>query len=67
LASHLQREGLKNFDSLHLASALFANCDNFLTVDDKILNKSFSEIKIIDPVAFINQWLKPANKSQDLI
>ena len=57
-AKHLQNEGLKAYDALHIACAIFANCDYFLTVDDKVLNKQCYEVKITDPVTFINQWLK---------
>jgi len=58
IANTLQSKGLKAYDSLHIACAAFSNCDYFLTVDKKVLNKSISEIKITDPVIFLNQWLK---------
>ena len=57
-AVKLQNRGFKTFDSLHIACALFARCDFFLTVDDRVLNKQYNGIIISDPVVFINQWLK---------
>ena len=57
-AKEWQRKGLKTYDSLHMACAIHAGCDYILTVDDKVLNKQSEEIKITDPVIFINQWLK---------
>ena len=57
-AKELQHKGFKTFDSLHLACAVFAGCNYFLTVDDGALNKQCKGIKITDPVFFINQWLK---------
>ena len=57
-AKEWQRKGLKTYDSLHVACAIFAGCDTFLTVDDRVLNKACKEIRIDDPVIFINQWLK---------
>ena len=57
-AVKLQSEGFKTYDSLHIACALFAGCDYFLTVDDRVLNKQCDGISITDPVIFINQWLK---------
>jgi len=58
IANALQGNGLKTYDSLHLACAAYAGCDYFLTVDKKVLNKQYSKITITDPVIFLNQWLK---------
>jgi predicted nucleic acid-binding protein len=46
-------------DSLHIACAIFAKADFFLTTDDKVLKKSNSitHVKIIDPIDFIKQVL----------
>jgi len=57
-AKNFQLKGLKAYDSLHLACAISAGCDYILTVDDKMLKKQVDDIEIIDPVIFINQWLK---------
>ena len=46
-------KNIKAKDSLHLACALEAKCNFFITTDDKILNKHVEEIIIIDPVGFI--------------
>jgi len=48
-----QTQGLAFVDSLHVASAIKAECDYFLTVDKKILNKTISEIEVLNPVQFI--------------
>jgi len=58
MAKDFQLGGLKAYDSLHLASAIYAGCDYILTVDDKMLKKQSDKIIIIDPVIFVNQWLK---------
>ena len=58
IAKEWQRKGLKTYDSLHIACAIHAGCDYFLTVDDKVLKKRSEEIKIADPVIFINHLLK---------
>ncbi len=49
--------GIKSKDSLHIACAVFAKCDYFLTTDDKILAKSvlITETKITDPIGFIKE------------
>lgn len=46
-------QGLKLKDAYHLASAIFANCDYFLTFDKKILKFSTDKIKILSPVDFM--------------
>lgn len=58
-AALLNSKGFKKLDSLHIACALFANCDYFLTTDDNILkiSKTIKEIKIDDPIAFIKEVL----------
>ncbi|GHV22705.1 hypothetical protein FACS189494_09900 [Spirochaetia bacterium] len=37
---------LKRKDALHIACAIEAGCDYFLTTDGKILNKHISEIVV---------------------
>ncbi len=57
LATSLNQKGFRKMDSLHIACAIYAQCDYFVTTDDKILNKSdiTKEIKIIDPFGFIKE------------
>lgn len=45
--------GLKQKDAYHLASAIFANCDYFLTFDKKLLKFVTDKIKILSPVEFL--------------
>lgn len=58
-AHSLTECGLKNFDALHLACAITANADYFLTTDKGILNKSgiIKAISIKDPIDFIREVL----------
>lgn len=46
---------IKKKDSLHIACAIEAGCEYFLTTDGKILNKDISEINIINPLDFIRE------------
>jgi len=59
-AKKFRQLGFKTKDSLHIACAVFAKCDYFLTTDDKILSKSglVTEIKITDPIGFIKEVYK---------
>jgi predicted nucleic acid-binding protein len=50
--------GLKPKDALHLACAVEASCDFFITTDRGILKKldSFEKVRIISPINFLNTW-----------
>ena len=52
----LFKKKLKRKDALHLACAIEAECQYFLTTDRKILNKKIMEIKIINPIDFVRQF-----------
>lgn len=58
-AKLLNQSGFKKMDSLHIACAVSAEADYFLTTDDKVIKKanSVSSVKIIDPIDFIKQEL----------
>ncbi len=44
---------IKEKDACHVASAILAECDYFLTVDDRLLKLKSEEIVLINPVDFI--------------
>lgn len=58
-ANFLNQLGFQKIDSLHIACAIVAECDYYLTTDDKILNKSkkITDIKVTDPIGFIKEAL----------
>jgi predicted nucleic acid-binding protein len=45
--------GFKPKDALHVACAIQAQCNYFLTTDKGILSKSLGQIKLINPLDFI--------------
>ena len=51
---------IKPKDAFHIASAIKAKCDFFLTTDKKLINKSsyFKEITIINPIEFIKKFVE---------
>jgi predicted nucleic acid-binding protein len=57
VAVELRTAGLKPLDALHVASAMEANADCFITTDKGILKKMKSEsrIKVLDPLDFLRQ------------
>jgi predicted nucleic acid-binding protein len=54
----LNQRNIKKKDALHIACAINAECEYFLTTDSKILNKEIAEIKLINPLDFIRQFYK---------
>ncbi|MDD4346797.1 MAG: PIN domain-containing protein [Desulfitobacteriaceae bacterium] len=53
IAEKLKKTGLKTKDSLHLASAIAANCDYFMSTDVRLLKVNDPRIKVINPVDFV--------------
>lgn len=54
-AESLHTKGIKTYDVLHISCAVFAGCDYYLTTDKKLLNTPIPEIKIINPIMFVNE------------
>jgi predicted nucleic acid-binding protein len=48
--------GFRQMDASHIACAVFAEADYFITTDKKILNKPVKDIKIINPIDFIREY-----------
>jgi predicted nucleic acid-binding protein len=46
---------IKEKDALHIACAIEAECEFFITTDRGILNKSIPEIELINPIDFIRK------------
>ena len=49
------QKGLKHKDALHIACAITAKCDYFLTTDSGILKKHFDEILVMNPLDFVRK------------
>ncbi len=56
-ASMIMKYGIKKLDSLHLACAIMANTEYFLTTDDGVIKKAkhIKNIQIVDPIGFIKE------------
>jgi len=54
-AETLFRKGIKVKDALHIACAVNANADFFITTDKKLINTEISEIRVINPLIVINE------------
>ena len=47
------KTGVKNMDASHLAAAIVAGCDYFITTDDRILRYRTDRIRVATPVQFL--------------
>jgi predicted nucleic acid-binding protein len=55
IAVNLMKQGIKMKDAAHLACAIKAGCDYFITTDDKLLkNYDGNMIKMRTPLEFLN-------------
>jgi predicted nucleic acid-binding protein len=54
-AKELRNSGLKVMDSLHISCAIYSKCDFFITTDKQLCNKENSEIRIVNPVTFVDE------------
>lgn len=56
MARMLEKNGMKSKDALHVACAIAAGCDYFVTSDDQIINKlkNFKKIIVLNPVDFVS-------------
>jgi predicted nucleic acid-binding protein len=55
VAERFEGIGLKPKDALHVACAIAAGADYFLTTDKKVLNKSIEGIAVVNPIDFIRE------------
>jgi predicted nucleic acid-binding protein len=52
-AENIQKTGIKVQDALHIACAIDAKADYFITVDKRVLKYKDNRINIVDPVAML--------------
>ena len=56
LAGEIMQTGIKKKDATHLACALIANCDYFITTDKRVLKYRTDKMRIINPIDFLAVW-----------
>ena len=54
-AEEIMKTGVKMKDTYHVACAIYANCDYFLTTDDRLLKYTTNEIQMLNPIDFIRR------------
>ena len=57
-ALELQSLNFRAKDALHIASAIDSGCAFFITTDKKILNKKIDGLAVVNPLIFVEEYLK---------
>lgn len=55
LAIDITQTGVKYYDACHVASAIIADCEYFVTVDKRLLNYQSDKVRIVSPIQFISE------------
>jgi predicted nucleic acid-binding protein len=58
MAERVEQTGVKAFDALHIACAITAGCDYYITVGKRLLKYHDSRITICNPIEFLNHYFK---------
>jgi len=56
LYREIRNTGIKEYDALHLTSAILAQCEYFITTDRRVQTLITNKITIVDPVRFMRLW-----------
>lgn len=52
-AAEIMKTGVKFKDACHVASAIYAGCEYFISTDVRLLKYCTKEIKMVTPIEFI--------------
>jgi predicted nucleic acid-binding protein len=56
LVSEIMKTGIKAKDATHVAAAIAAKCNYFLTTDKRLLRYKTNKIRLMNPVDFVKEW-----------
>jgi predicted nucleic acid-binding protein len=54
-AENLKIKNIRTKDALHIACSVYTNSDYFITTDKQLFNLKLNDIKIINPLTFMNE------------
>ena len=52
-AMEIMKSGVKEKDAFHVASAIYADCEYFISTDIRLLKYKTNEIKMLNPIEFV--------------
>ena len=53
IAIDIMNTGIKLMDACHVACAIIAGCDYFISTDKRLLKYQSDKIKIVNPISYI--------------
>ena len=53
IAKRIMDTGVKFKDACHVASAVYANCEYFISTDKRLLKYKTDQIKLVNPIDFV--------------
>ena len=56
ISSNIMKTGIKYKDAVHLACSIVSKCNFFITTDKRVINYKTSEIKVVNPIEFVDIW-----------
>ncbi len=56
LAAEIVKTGVKTKDAVHVACAIFARCDYFISTDDRLLKYKDERVQLVSPCEFIRLY-----------
>jgi len=54
-AESLKQKNIRTKDALHIACCIYSNSDYFITTDKQLINLKLNDIKIVNPLTFLNE------------
>ena len=54
-ATRYHEDGNKYKDACHVASAILAGCQYFVTTDKRLLKYRSAQIKLVNPITFVSE------------
>jgi len=58
IAQEIIKTGIQAFDAAHIACAILAKSDYFITTDKRVLKYADSRIQVVNPINFVQIWEK---------
>ncbi len=55
IADEIMKTGVKEKDAYHVASAIYAGCDYFITTDYRLLRHQNPHIRLASPISFVTE------------
>ena len=55
IAEEIMKSGVKEKDAYHVASAIYAGCDYFISTDHRLLKYRTDRIRLVTPIEFVTE------------